>query len=131
MGKSDLDNHVGAVAERSGKCRGSREGVGLAPPHFQPHKGLWVMQQIHPKELGNEEGRRCRARWDQLGSPSLGAETERSAEECREASVPGRTDAKAPQEAILMPPGWREGTAGGEAAAMSQNGSELVYVVPF
>lgn len=59
-------------------------------------------------------------------APPLGAGTERSAEECREASVPGRTDAKAPQEAILMPPGWREGTAGGEAAAMSQNGSELV-----
>lgn len=64
-------------------------------------------------------------------APPLGVGTERSAEECREASVPGRTDAKAPQEAILMLPGWREGTDGGEAAAMSQSGSELVYIVTF
>lgn len=40
VGESDLDIHVGAVTQRCGKCRGSREGVGLASPHFQPYKGL-------------------------------------------------------------------------------------------
>lgn len=53
-----MDIHVGAVTERCGRCRGSRKGVGLAPPHFQPYKGALraaTDSSLKSLEIGTEE----------------------------------------------------------------------------